>query len=234
MCFSSRRFQAKQSRSLKIYVPEDDGSFIPGDSRIVVSHVGKHQQEIIFLRDLKKVVLSCSDDRCMNIEYDDSTSDKGGQSLLFLSFADRQLFLHFLRFLNPKIRVESESEWGATRSDGDMDMPVSEEGGPNIVSHRAETVNALGLRTEIVLIFDYSRRTLSLGLASVDSDHLPRAMIDSATIQMHSGSSTRLELTYLETTNSAETMSSSGGGSTGSGVLQKVCVFVCLFSTVYI
>jgi hypothetical protein len=221
----SRSYHSKQPRSIKLYVPEDDGgAFILEDSRITVSHVDRHNQEIIFIRDLKGVCMSSNDDRHADLDYADSTSDKGGQSILFRSFADRQLFAN--------IAFAAENEWSATSQSvfapgGSVvanTAASTDAASPSAVVHRAEMVNSYGLKTEVSVTLDYSLRSLSLGnAAGGGGPSVPTILcaIDASTILLLPGS-TKLEVQYQGSAGGDELLGPTGGGSTGVEVLNKV------------
>jgi hypothetical protein len=188
---------------------------VPADARVVVSHVEKHKQEIIFVRDLRGICLSSSDDRSISIDYTTSTSDKGGQSLLFRNFADRQLFAHFIRLMNDQVTFSAENEWKSI---------VAAPNDPTAVVHRAETVNSIGIKVEINVTLDYSARSLVLGYSTSSAsggDAPVGCSVDTASIQLHHGSANRLELHYQDSTNSDDSLGPTGGGTTGVGVLKK-------------
>lgn len=195
---------------MKLYVPfSDEGFYDPRDSRIAISHVDKHRQEIVFIRDLNYVKLSASEDRLISIDYTDSTSDKGGQSILFTNFAERQMFAHFIRLLSGEVQILSESEW---MDPNDLDPSDNVK-----VHHKCETVSTLGLRTDVTVVLDYELRSMSMSIGNGDSIDCP---VDLISINFPANSSTKLEILYRIA--SSTDMMATGGGSTGIHVLQRV------------
>ena len=168
----------------------------------ITDHVTSRQ--IVLTRDLTVLRLSSADDRCITIDYSDSTSDKGGQTLQFKTHAERQLFCHYLRLLSSKVKIDAESEWAV-------------EGLATCIAHRAETVSSIGLRTELVVRLDYASRTVAVAGTGEQSSGGP---IDEASLQLHTSSPTRLDLLYVEPGSRSDFLL--GGGATGTSVLQKV------------
>ena len=176
--------------------------------------------------------MSSNDDRHADLDYADSTSDKGGQSILFRSFADRQLFAHFLRLLGENIAFAAENEWSATSQSvfapgGSVvanTAASTDAASPSAVVHRAEMVNSYGLKTEVSVTLDYSLRSLSLGnAAGGGGPSVPTILcaIDASTILLLPGS-TKLEVQYQGSAGGDELLGPTGGGSTGVEVLSKV------------
>ena len=159
-----------------------------------------------------------SDDRCIAIDYTDSTSDKGGQSLLFRSFAERQLFAHFIRLLSGSVVFAAESEWNAANSALAANGAILETPSAilsSCVVHRAETVNSLGRRAEVTVVLDYERRTVAIGGAvgtGPAAEDLSAGAIDQAAILLTAGSPSRLELLYSEPSIGSDLLGPTGGG----------------------
>lgn len=216
MLFScSRRFQTRQPRKLTLYIPGDDEEFALSDGRIVISHVERHKQEIIFLRDLRGVRLNSSDDRCLRVDFTDSTYDKGNQSLIFRNFADRQLFAHFIQLVTDAVTFSAENEWKS--------KPQPPKASTGVV-HRAETVNSIGIKVEINVTLDYAARSLEFGTPSstgAEDESTIMCAVDTASIQLHHGSANRLDLQYEDTNNTLDDLGTTGSGATGIGVLKK-------------
>jgi len=211
----SRRFQTRQSRKLTLYIPGDNEEFVLNDGRIVISHVERHKQEVVFLRDLRGIRLSSSDDRSLSIDYTDSSMEKGNQSLIFRNFADRQLFAHFIQLIADAVTFSAENEWQSN---------VHPSKASTGVVHRAETVNSIGIKVEINVTLDYATRSLECGTPSstgAEDESSTVCSVDAASIQLHHGSANRLELQYQESKNGLDDLNTAGSGATGVGVLKK-------------